>query len=149
MDGEGEYATYMNKYGGRGSTYRGSIYYSIRREKAVQNSKEVKRGSVSKIEDKPPSEREERIYTLRAGLYEGHELPKRESLVVQISCGTHTITSKDIHPKLKNSFAQWNKNMKDLHLPKMPRDLAQIPDIFIYLAEDEERQSRICYKRIK
>ena len=89
---------------------------------------------------------EEINYKLRCDLFEGHELPRRSKVQVHITCAKQKVYSKSI--KMKNSFAQWNENMEEMEL-SFPKDPKQIPDIFIFLATDDDAEDRMCFVRLK
>ena len=137
----------MTKYGKRGSTFRGRICYCIHSvdEEGFQEQKKSLNLKTRKDTLSPP---ELLKYHLYCDLFEGHELPIRDYLYVQVTCGVHKCHSKAGDMKKNSSFATWYQSLKEITM-EFPEEANQIPDIFIYLATDDTETSRICYARVK
>lgn len=135
----------MTKFNDKGTTYRGRFLYNIssKNEEAPKSgSKDIKFTFPSRPSPNP----KERSYVLKIALYEGIELPERDSFCIHIACGPYEMKSKIV--KNDNSRAVWDVLLPDM-LIKAPDNTEDIYDVIIYLATSVNVSDRICFIRLK
>jgi len=93
-------------------------------------------------------------YAFQLDLYEGSELPislSKEKFQVELVVGNRLLwTSQTQHANRPDSkgAARWYA-VADVSVPNLPLDLAQCPDVFIYLVVDKiSGNERICFSRL-
>lgn len=86
-------------------------------------------------------------YVLQALVLSGAELPTfgllSQPLRVRVNMGVYDISTKPA--KWENGVCRWNEFIKSNKL-FLPRDLTQLPDIFIYLVREDNKP--VCFKRL-
>jgi hypothetical protein len=156
--------TYYNNIPDKASTFKGRALLQFRVEDKRPKDKKYNtpaiipfKRKIKKLSKKlePP----ENEYILQALVVCGTELPsftqaslmgvasagtKKQDLRIKVSIGHHEICSKAA--KYEKGMCRWNEFLKSDSI-KLPADLEQIPDIFVYLVREDDRP--VCFTRIK
>ncbi|KAG2520033.1 hypothetical protein BBO99_00008415 [Phytophthora kernoviae] len=142
----------MNDNAYLGSAYRGRLLLSLRirvKSSDVYDAKHQKRLAPKlSLECFPES----CVYRMRAHFIQSIGLPKaaaagKSKLSLVLSCGLHQISSTK--KKAVNGSLKWNETEESDKM-LFPVDLAQVPDVFLYLCEkDDDKRVAICYKRFR
>ena len=131
LNEETEASDAMTKFGEKGSTYRGRLFYSVTTmddEKPRCVTKDLKFSFPSN----PTPNIKEKAYLLKVALYEGIELPEaREEYAIHVTCGPYEVKSQMV--KNESGRCVWNQYLPDLII-RAPEDPADIYDVVIYLS---------------
>eukprot|EP00027_Filamoeba_sp_ATCC50430_P012373 CAMPEP_0168566368 /NCGR_PEP_ID=MMETSP0413-20121227/14383_1 /TAXON_ID=136452 /ORGANISM="Filamoeba nolandi, Strain NC-AS-23-1" /LENGTH=1321 /DNA_ID=CAMNT_0008598385 /DNA_START=51 /DNA_END=4013 /DNA_ORIENTATION=- len=118
-----ETAKKMNEGFIEGSAYRGRVFMAMTTRKATDPK--LSKAKTSPIPDVPVA-----AYALRFDLYEASEISGSSDVNVEVSVGPNKVESKKA--KVTNGSATWYESLKELNF-SAPKDLEQVPDIFINL----------------
>ena len=137
---KGEKADYMTKFSDAGTHYRGRVLYSLDFKQQKDPKAEIIKLNYS-MPDNPPPNPKERIYILRADLYNGFELPEKlRSACIHVTWGPYKAMSPV--SDVSEGCATWNYQFDDLKI-SAPVDILQVFDVIIYLAKSAKAQDRI------
>jgi hypothetical protein len=121
-----------------GSFYRGRVLLSFKIDDATDPKAQVTDCPAPTPEQRP----EEEKYVIQFDLYEGSEIPDKGDMEVQVCIGTQMIKSSAL--TVKEGRAHWYTPLTDL-IATWPKDLRQVPDIFVYLAVKAKRVSFVRF----
>lgn len=144
----------MNTYPELATTYRGRLLLTLRVLENPDNrfdETNQKRNTKRIPRDLYPRER---IYRLRAHFVWGSQIPsfmsskrpgQKAKMQLVLSCGLNEIASR--RTRNVNGSVEWN-SMEESDKMLLPEDLAQVPDVFLYLCKGEgDFRKAVCYRR--
>ena len=128
-----------------GTHYRGRVLYNLDFKQQLDPKAKVIKLKYS-MPDNPPPNPKEKVYILRADLYNGFELPEKlSSASIHITCGPYKAASP--LADVREGWALWNYSFEDLKI-SAPADISQVFDVIIYLSSSQKPQDRIWFLRI-
>jgi hypothetical protein len=134
----GRVASAMNRGFIPGSFYRGRVLLSFK----IDDAAEPKKAIIDCPAPLPNQRPEEERYVIQFDLYEGSEIADKGDMEVQVCIGTQMVKSAAIAPK--EGRVSWYTPLTDL-VSTWPKDLRQVPDVFVYLAHKQKRVSFVRF----
>ena len=153
-----DWKEYYNKFGDHAPFYRGRVLLQQRiatKEEGLEKNKDKQepfKRKVKKLDRKlePPTTH----YNLQAIVIAGTELPRFASadlrnlgqlskMSVRISCGQYEMLSK--RQPNNNGVCEWYELLMDgLEMTTYPKDVNQVPDVFVHLIKGEGKGEIAC-----